>query len=92
MTTQAIKPDDILADNESFVELHGVTVRKGSIAAFLKNVDLFEDETSTDSQKEAALAMIKDLAPAIIVSGLHRHAVFKNKTIQAILDSLQVKR
>jgi hypothetical protein len=77
MTTQAIKPDDILADNESFVELNGVTVRKGSIAAFLKNVDLFEDETSTDSQKEAALAMIKELAPAVIVSGLHRHAVFK---------------
>jgi hypothetical protein len=29
MMTQAIKPDDILSDSENFVELNGMTVRKG---------------------------------------------------------------
>lgn len=85
---KAIKPDDILADTEDFVELNGLTVRKGSIAAFLKNIDLFEDSNSTEAQKAEALKMIKELAPAIIASGLHRHATFKNKTIENILSNL----
>lgn len=84
--TKAIRPDDILADKENFVELNGLIVRKGSIAAFLKNIDLFENSESTEAQKKAALDMIKELAPVIIASGLHRHAVFKNTTIQDILN------
>jgi len=88
MTNKAIKPDDILADKENFVELAGINIRKGSIAAFLKNIDLFEDVNSTDIQKNEALEMIKELAPAIIASGLHKHAVFKNKIIENILCGL----
>ncbi len=85
MSTKTIRPEDILADNENFVELNGVTVRKGSIAAFLKNIDYFEDINSTDAQKAASLEVIKELVPAIIASGLHRHATFNNKIIQDIL-------
>jgi hypothetical protein len=55
MTNKGIRPNDILADAENFIELNGVTVRKGSIGAFLKNIDLFEDLNSTESQKEAVL-------------------------------------
>jgi hypothetical protein len=88
MSTNAIKPDDILADTENFAELNGLTVRKGSIAAFLKNIDLFEDSNSNEAQKSAALEMIRELAPAIIASGLHRHARFKNKIIEDILCGL----
>lgn len=86
MSNKGINPDDILADTENFVELNGLTVRKGSIAAFLKNIDLFEDPTSTEEQKSEALRMIKELAPAIIASGLHRHATFKNKVIEDLLN------
>lgn len=86
--TIAIKPDDILADTEDFVELNGLTVRKGSIAAFLKNIELFEDSNSTEAQKAEALNMIKELAPAIIASGLHRQATFKNKIVENILSDL----
>lgn len=91
MTNDSIKPDDILADSENFVELNGLTVRKGSIAAFLKNIDLFEDLNSNAAQKVDALDMIKELAPAIIAAGLHRHATFKNKMIEDILCGLVEK-
>ncbi|MFN7709905.1 MAG: hypothetical protein ACK5O7_02955 [Holosporales bacterium] len=86
MNANAVKPDDILADTENFTELNGLKVRKGSIAAFLKNIDLFEDPNSNEAQKTAALQMIKELAPAIIAAGLHRHAIFKNKVIEDILS------
>ncbi|MBA4118490.1 MAG: hypothetical protein C0514_06325 [Candidatus Puniceispirillum sp.] len=80
-----VKPDDVLADNEDFVDLNGLKVRKGSIAAFLKNIDLFEDAHGSQAQKDAALGAMKDLAPAIVAAGLHKHATFKNKVIEEIL-------
>lgn len=89
MTDKGIKPDDILADAENFVELNGLTVRKGSIAAFLKNIELFEAPNSADNQRAAALEMIKELAPAIIAAGLHKHATFKNKIIEGILSNYE---
>jgi hypothetical protein len=87
MTNDSIKPGDVLADSENFAELNGLIVRKGSIAAFLKNIDLFEN--SNKAQKAAALEMIKELAPAIIAAGLHKHTTFKNKIIEDILCDLE---
>ena len=86
MTTNTIKLDDILTGAENFIELNGLTVRKGVIDTFLKNIDLFEN--SNKVQKAAALEMIKELAPAIIAGGLDRHATFKNKIIEDILCGL----
>jgi hypothetical protein len=81
-----IKPDDILADHQDFVTLNGVTIRKGSIAAFLKNIDLLENPQSSQEEKLGALHMLKLLAPGIIASNLYKHALFKNETVQKILD------
>lgn len=86
MNKKCISPNDVLADTEDFVELNGLTIRKGSVAAFLKNIDLFEDPTSTEEQKSIAFSMIKKLAPAVIALGLHRHVTFKNKIIEDILS------
>ncbi len=82
----AIKPEDILADTEDFITLNGVTVRKGSLAAFLKNIDILEDFQPSEEGKASALGMLKQLAPAVIASGLYKHAIFKNKFVQDILD------
>ncbi len=87
MTIKAIKPNDMLADADNFVELNGLTVRKGTVSAFLKNIDLFEN--SNEAQNAEALEMIKELAPAILAAGLHRHATFKNKIIEDILCELE---
>lgn len=88
MTVVSVRPEDILADNKDFVELNGLSARKGSIAAFLKNIDLFEDPDTSNAQKAASLAMIKELAPVIIATGLHKHATFKNKTVEDILNRI----
>jgi hypothetical protein len=86
MSAKGIRPDDVLADTENFTNLNGITIRKGSIAAFLKNIDLLEDLHSSSLEKAAALDMIKQLAPAIIASRLHKHAIFKNKVVQEIIE------
>lgn len=85
MNSNTIKPDDILPDAENFLEPNGLTLGKGSIAAFLKNIDVFKDSNSNETHKAALFKMIKELAPAIIAAGLHNHATFKNKIIEDIL-------
>lgn len=89
MSIKGIKPEDILNDAENFIDLNGLKARKGSIAAFLKNIDIFEDNTSTDDQKSEALSMIKELAPVVVALGLHQHATFKNKVVEAILNEVE---
>ena len=89
MSTNAIKPEDVLADQENFADFEGITVRKGSVAAFLKNIDMLDEERNSAEQRAAALEQIQQLAPAMVVLGLYKHAVFKNKQVQEILEKAQ---
>ncbi len=89
MSNKGISPSDILSDSDDYVNLNGVKARKGSIAAFLKNIDVIESKDTSLEMKEAALNMIKELAPVIVASGLCKHAVFKNKIIEEILKSVK---
>ena len=81
-----IRPDDILSDDQSTTTINGIEVRKGSIAAFLKNIDIIEDHFAPEQHKLDAVQIMKDLAPAVVAAGLHKHAIFRNKIVQDILD------
>ncbi|WP_454780515.1 hypothetical protein [Legionella sp. WA2022007384] len=81
----SIRPQDILPDGVDNTSINGTIVRKGTIAAFLANAEILEQHNSTEIQKEDAIKTMKELAPAVIATGLHQHAVFKNKEIEQIL-------
>ncbi|KTD58144.1 hypothetical protein [Legionella shakespearei] len=85
MTTHSVRPEDILPDGDDTTTIQGKLVRKGSVAAFLANINIFESLDSSEPQKQAALEMIKTLAPTVIAVGLHQHVVFKNTQIEQIL-------
>lgn len=70
-----IKPEDILPDDESFADLNGVTVRKGTVAAALANAEILNSNTATDAQKKQAIAMIIQLAPSLVALNLHKHVI-----------------
>jgi len=81
-----VRPEDILSDDDNTVNLNGLTARKGSIAAFLKNIDIFEDSSASPEQKAQALATMQELAPVLVATGLSKHAVFKNPEVQMLLE------
>ncbi|MEM7445209.1 MAG: hypothetical protein AAF414_17950 [Pseudomonadota bacterium] len=83
MTGKATRPEDILLDDEDYVVVHGVRVRKGSIAAAMRNIDLLE--TGSNDERTAALEMIKALAPGLVALGMHRHFICRNPVVDAIL-------
>jgi hypothetical protein len=85
MNNNPIRPEDILPDGVDSASINGRIVRKGSIAAFLANADILENGNSTAQQKQNAINMLIELAPAVIAIGLHKHVEFKNSQIEQIL-------
>jgi hypothetical protein len=80
-----VRPEDVLPDGVDATAINGKTVRKGTIAAFLANTDILENLHTTEQQRQEALNMMKELAPAVIAIGLHKHVIFKNSQIEQIL-------
>jgi hypothetical protein len=81
-----IRPEDVLPDNKDTIEIDGQTLRKGTIAAALKNVEVLESKDTSRAEKQSALKTIKELAPSLVLLGLHKHLTWKNPEIQKIIE------
>ncbi|KAF1007917.1 MAG: hypothetical protein GAK28_01393 [Luteibacter sp.] len=60
-----MKPQDILPDDVNSFELAGVTVRKGTIGAFIVNARVLTDPASDAAARAAALEDALALVPAM---------------------------
>ena len=91
-----IRPEDILSDNENDTIIRGVRVRKGTIAAVLKNASILTSPLASKTKKEEAKKIIAEFAPALVVLGAHEHITWKNPDIQqeveAAAEKLQEKK
>lgn len=86
MTNKGILPSDIIPDGADFTQINGVQVRKGTVAAFLANINLVENPHASAEDKKQALHTIQELAPAVIATGLQNHVTFKNSQVEEILQ------
>lgn len=85
INNKSVKPEDILPDGIDNAVINGKNVRKGTIAAFLANTDILENLNSSEQEKQEAINTMKELAPAVIAIGLHKHVIFKNSQAEQIL-------
>jgi hypothetical protein len=81
----SVRPENILPDGVDNTAINGIVVRKGTIAAFLANTDILENPNASEKQKQEAINAMKELAPAVITIGLHKHVIFKNPEVEQIL-------
>ncbi|ARG99850.1 hypothetical protein [Legionella micdadei] len=86
MSNKAVLPEDIIADGADHTVINGTKVRKGSVAAFIANIEILQNPNSSTEDKDNALQAMKELAPAIVTVGLHHHVTFKNKQAEAIIQ------
>lgn len=80
-----VRPENILPENVNSTTINGTLIRKGTIAAFLANTEILENNNATQQQKQKAIQTMRELAPAVIAVGLHKHAVFRNAHVEQIL-------
>lgn len=81
-----MRAKDVLADDASHVEMNGVTVRKGTVAAFIANAAAFEDGKLTGAARQTVLADIRDALPALRAAGLFDVLEIRNPQLRAFVD------
>ena len=65
-----MRAEDVLADQQNQAQFKGVTVRKGTVGAFLANARLWLDDASSSDDKAIAERDIVDALPALHALGL----------------------
>ncbi|MDO8052303.1 hypothetical protein O3301_27900 [Janthinobacterium sp. SUN211] len=65
-----MRAEDVLPDQQNQGQFNGVTVRKGTVGAFLANTRLWLDDTSSSAEKAIAERDILDALPALHALGL----------------------
>ena len=63
--TPAMRPEDALSDQANIAEINGVSVRKGTIAAFLQNAMRWSDPATTEAEREVLGEAIAKTVPAL---------------------------
>lgn len=84
--SSVVRPEDILGDSENYTNINGITARKGSVAAFLKNIEILENPDSSAEMQTQALDMLKELAPVLKALQFPRYVTFKNKQVQNLFE------
>jgi hypothetical protein len=65
-----MRAEDVLPDQQNQGQFYGVTVRKGTVGAFLANARLWLDDASSVEDKAIAERDIVDALPALHALGL----------------------
>lgn len=85
-------PEDILADGQQHLDLDGLRVRKGSVAAFMANVRLLDAPDCLPAARERARADLLALLPGLRALGLFDVFALKSAAAQAIVDAAPAPR
>ncbi|HEY9102792.1 hypothetical protein [Chitinimonas sp.] len=82
-----MKAEHILPDQQNTVELAGITVRKGSVGAFLANARLLASDGATPAQRAEALADLQSLVPALAALGLFEHFALRDPALAQVVEA-----
>lgn len=80
-----VRPEDVLPDETNTVTMDDVTVRKGSVAAFVANVKLLEELPPGSPDRPAIEARMRALAPALRAVGVLDVFAPRSAAVAAIL-------
>ena len=80
-----MRAEDVLADQQNQGQFNGVTVRKGTVGAFLANARLGLDDTSSIAEKAIAERDILDALPALHALGLFDIVQMRDAALRELL-------
>lgn len=81
------RPEDILPDHDNCTEINGVTMRKGTVAAFLQNAVRWSDPTTPDTHRDALAREIAQSVPALRALGVLTVFEARDERLRSLMDS-----
>jgi hypothetical protein len=85
-----MRAEELLPDLVDSVDVRGVTIRKGTVAAFLANARIWSDRASSETARERAAADIVEALPALRASGLFDVLTIADPALRAWIDAQPV--
>ena len=83
----AMRPEDVLADETDRAEIDGVSIRKGTVAAFLQNAIRWSNATTTDADREELGREITASIPALRALGVFAVFEARDERLRALMES-----
>lgn len=84
----AVRPEDVLPEGIDSTAINGLTVRKGSVAAFVANALRLDDLTEGTPEHAAVVTQMRELAPALRTIGLLDVFRPRSAEVERILDEV----
>jgi hypothetical protein len=82
-----MRATDMLADDQDERVVGGVSVRKGSVGAFLVNARILSDPAATLEERQMAERDIVELLPALRALGLFDIFEIKDEMLRALVNA-----
>jgi hypothetical protein len=82
-----MRAHDILADDVNQAEINGVTIRKGSIGAFLANARILADPDASAAARATAERDVVDGLPALRAVGLFEVFQIRDARLRAFVEA-----
>lgn len=85
-----MKAEELLPDHVNTGEFNGITVRKGTIGAFLINVKTVEKPDMTDAQREQLFEEMRQAVPALQALGLLDVFEARDPALRSFIEKYRV--
>lgn len=82
-----MRPEDILPDQESFITQGGQQLRKGSVAAFMANMRILQNEKAK-AEHATAKAHMRELMPTMEALGFFELFEIKDEKIKQLVSEM----
>jgi uncharacterized protein len=82
-----MRAEDLLPDHINQAEIGGVTIRKGTVGAFLFNAKILSDPASTAEDRATAERDIVDGVPALRALGLFDVLQIRDEQLRALVGA-----
>ncbi|WP_027802959.1 hypothetical protein [Paraburkholderia dilworthii] len=83
-----MRAEQFLPDHVDSVDVHGVTIRKGTVAAFLANARVWSAPRASETARTQAAADIVEAMPSLRASGLFDVLIIRDPLLRAWIDAL----
>lgn len=80
-----MRPEDLLPDTVNCAQVDGMTIRKGTIAAFLQNVLRWMDPGTDENARKALVEEMVDVMPALHAVGVFDVFELRDETLRVLL-------
>ncbi len=87
-----MRADQMLPDHLNEGQFNGVTVRKGTVGAFIANHRVIADPAATEQAKAIALRDLQEAVPALEALGLFEVMEIRSPAVRAIVAEALASR